>query len=201
MPLSFASFRDQSALAFLFSQDFVHLTAWGNSLDKQFLVTTSTLPFVRPTNVVQSFLHPFSSHDQFAHHIAGLVGSTTRWSFFAAWLDWLQPNSFLQFLTLVLGCPCLPKDLPGLRQMHLFHTLRPNHSRVHRHVPLKKSKCAENTSPAHERSSRCSHLFPPASFKDLLPASLQLLFSTFSHPDMVDNSSSISKSFTSMKKK
>ena len=75
---------------------------------------------VRPTSIIQSFLHPSSFHDQPPHHIAvrvcpRFVGLTPQHS-----LDGLQPHSFFQLLTLVLCGPFLPTDHPGLFQKHLF---------------------------------------------------------------------------------
>ena len=52
-------------------------------------------------------------------------------------LDWLQPRSFLQLLTLMRRRPSLPIDHPGLLQKHLFYVLRADHSHVHRHLSLK----------------------------------------------------------------
>ena len=74
----------------------------------------------------RSFLHPSSFHNQFPRHIAVL----------ACPLNWQQPHSFLQFFTLVLCCPSLPTNHPGLLQTHLFHVLRDS-PHVHRYLSLR----------------------------------------------------------------
>ena len=67
-----------------------------------FFVTDSTLLFLRPPNVAQSVLHPSSFHNQFPRRMSvlvwpRLVGLPSEHS-----LDWLQPLSFFQLLTVVL---------------------------------------------------------------------------------------------------
>ena len=61
-----------------------------------FRVAASTLLFVRPPNILQSILRSHPPSTQLPHHICGARQSTLRWSTFSS-LDWLQPNSFLQF--------------------------------------------------------------------------------------------------------
>ena len=98
-----------------------------------FSVAASTILLVRPTNFVHSVLRPT------ALSRCGAYLSTILWTSQHG-LDWLQPNSFLQFFALVFGCPLLQIDHPGLFQQHLLHFLRTDHSHVLRDLPFKEQR-------------------------------------------------------------
>ena len=112
---------------------------------------------IRPTSIIQSFLHPSSFHDQPPHHIPvrvcpRFVGLTPQHS-----LGGLQPHSFFQLLTLVLCGPFLPIDHPGLLQKHLFlriagtltSTACPSKSKVcHCGHVMPRSRVSRMTAPA-----------------------------------------------------
>ena len=143
-------------------------------------------------NVVQSFLHPSSSYDQVLRTCPCLsVHASLVFLRGIAWIGSRHTPHFSQLLTLVLGCPFLPIDLPGLLQRHLFHVLPADHSHVHRHLPFKKLGVplwpldAQITSLAHDGSCRSSHLSPCLHFENLLPPSLHLLCAPFSLPDFL----------------
>ena len=53
---------------------------------------------ISPTNVVHSFLHPSSFHDQLPLHVAVLKLSTIRWSSFEAWLGLVRAALLLSTL-------------------------------------------------------------------------------------------------------
>ena len=67
------------------------------------------------------------------------------------------------------------------------HVLRADHSHVHRHLPLKKARCAnvalmpKSRNLARDGSCRSSHLSPCLHFEDLFPPNLQVLFSPIFH--------------------
>ena len=153
------------------------------------LVADSTLLFIRPTNVEESFLHPSSSHDQFPRRISVLISPRLVALSSQRSLDSFQSLSLFKLLTLVLRCPFLPVDHPGLLQKHLFYVLRADHSRVHCHLPFKNQGVplrpldAKIASLARDGSCRSSHLSPCLHFEDLFPPSLHVLFSPASQPD------------------
>ena len=97
--------------------------------------------------------------------VSGPVGFPSQNS-----LDWLQPPSFLQLLTLRLCCPFRPID-PGLLQKHVLYVLQTNHFHVHSHLPFKQHSMqlwplnAEITSFPHNPSCRSSHLCPSLCLK------------------------------------
>ena len=72
---------------------------------------------------MQSFLNPTSSHDHLPRHISVLIRPYVSGHSSQHCLDWLQPNSIFQLLTLALCCPLLPVDQLGLLQRHLFYVL------------------------------------------------------------------------------
>ena len=116
-------------------------------------------------------------------------------------LDRLQTYSFFQLHTLVLCCPSLPIDHPGLFQQHILHILRASHSYVHRHLHLKQQGVplwpldAKIASFAHDRLSWPCHLFPSPCLKNLHPPRFSAApFTTCS------SKSSTSKLFTSKKR-
>ena len=130
---------------------------------------------MRPKNVV--------FHDQLPRHMSVFIcphfaGLSSQQS-----LDWLQPHSFFQLLTLVLGCSSPPTDHLGLIQKHHFHVLRADHSHVHLYLLLKDQRVplrplhAQVTGFAHNRSCRSSNLSPCLHFEDLFPPCLMLFCS------------------------
>ena len=148
---------------------------------------SSALLFIRPPNVIQSFLHPSFFHNQFPRYIAVIVCPSVVSLPSQHSLDRPQAHSFFQLLTLVLCCPILPTDHPGLFQKHLLHVLRAN-SHVHRHLPFKSKVChCGNLMPR----LRVSHITGPASpltlsprlsFEDQLPPRLLVLSIQSVHP-------------------
>ena len=137
-----------------------------------FFVASATLLFAWPTNVVQAFLNPTSFHDQLPRHTSvlicpRLIRLTSQHS-----LDRLQPYFFFQLRMLVICCPRLPINHPGL--VSKACSSRPagrHHSHVHRHLF------------PHNCSCKSSHLSPCLYFKHLLHPSLVLLSSPSSQLD------------------
>ena len=88
---------------------------------------------------------------------------TIRWSPSQHGLDWLQPHSFIQLLTLVLGCSSLPKGHLGSVQQHLLQMVRADHPHVHRHLPFQVTRCAAAAAWCQSCEFRSSCLLPPSS--------------------------------------
>ena len=126
-----------------------------------FFAAKLTLLFVRPTDIVQSLLHPNTFHKKLSHHITALICPFLINVCSQHSLDRIQPNSFLQFLTVVFSCPLSPVYSLGLSQKHVLHILRANHSHVHRHLFFKcqggpvRPLDAQISGLAHNNS--CSH--------------------------------------------
>ena len=140
MPLCHFNFFPWPSAPFpkTFYSDFSHADNYTACLFRAF---SSLKPphffFVRPANVVQSFLH-LPSYDQFLRHMSVLVcqrfiGFSSQHS-----LEWLQPRCFFQLLTLVLCCPFLPIHHSGLFQKHLLHILWASLPHVRRHLSFKQ---------------------------------------------------------------
>ena len=82
-------------------------------------------------------------------------------------------RSTARIVTLVLGCPSLPIDHPGLLQKHLFHVLKEDRSHVHPYTLLKDQSVplrpldASVMGFAHDRSCRSSNLSPCLHFEEM----------------------------------
>ena len=124
-------------------------------LRARFFVTASTLLFVRPTAVAQSFRHPSSFHSQFCHH-------TPRFVFLRsiASIDYSHTPSFKSSHSW-LDCPSLPIDHPDMFQRYLLWMLRTDIPHVHRRLPLTKQGVP--LQPHLMSRSRVSHMTAPAS--------------------------------------
>ena len=119
-------FHSEDATRCIFAISSCLSTCWPSKVQPVLLpcfllcCSLETLLFVRPLNVLRSFLHPSSFYDKFPHHIAVLVCSRFVGLSSPQSLDCLQRDSSFQLLTLVHGCPSHPMDHPGLFQKYLL---------------------------------------------------------------------------------
>ena len=102
--------------------------------------------------------------------------------------SWPEPDTFFQFLILVLRCPLPPPGRSRLLHEHFLHVFWANVSRVHLYFPFKGSSvplwplCAQITCLTHDSSCRSSHLSPRLNLKYLLHPCFFLFCTPFVHP-------------------
>ena len=150
---------------------------------RAFFVTSSALLFVQPTNVVRSFLHPTSFHDQLPRHMSVLVCPRFSWLASQHRLDWLPPP--LRPST-PDTCALLPtsSSRPSWLASEAYLS-RPAGRPPSCPLPAaqRTTQSVQVTGLAHDGSCHSSHLPPRLHFRDLLPPRLLLLSSPFTHPD------------------